>query len=96
MSDVKMRAALALADDAFREAMREAGAKNYDRSLYDLIRAFVSSHDRYRRAARWSHVSERSGHGSGFSAALCRAFDLDPDEMVGGIEADETEDNDDD
>lgn len=35
------------------------------------------------RMVRWAAVKEVFGHGSGVSASLCRAFGLDPDEMVG-------------
>ena len=35
---------------------------------------------------RWSLVGSALGHGSGVSAAICRALDLDPDELVSGAD----------
>ena len=37
------------------------------------------------RVPRWSHVGKITGHGSGYSAAICLEFGQDPDEIVGGL-----------
>jgi len=34
---------------------------------------------------RWSHVSDITCHGGGYSAAICREFGADPEEYVGGL-----------
>jgi hypothetical protein len=36
------------------------------------------------RKVRWAHVSDATGLGSNKSAELCRRFERDPDELVGG------------
>ena len=40
------------------------------------------------RVPRWSHVGSITGHGSGYSAAICLEFGEDPDELVGGLKDD--------
>lgn len=37
-----------------------------------------------KRKVRWAHVSDATGLGSNKSAELCRRFERDPDELVGG------------
>lgn len=37
-----------------------------------------------RPLTRWAHVVAATGLGSTSSAALCRRFDFDPDELIGG------------
>jgi len=37
---------------------------------------------RARTVPRWSAVGSVTGHGSGYSFALCRWADLDPEELV--------------
>lgn len=50
----------------------------------DLVeRAVMGTRCRPGIKARWCHIHDAFGLGSGFSAALCRAFGLDPDEEVG-------------
>lgn len=40
------------------------------------------------RVPRWSHVGSITGHGSGYSAAICVEFGMDPDEIIGGLKDD--------
>ena len=52
----------------------------------DLLRRLVENigTDRPPRA-RWAHVVQQLGHGSGVSIAICKALGLDPDEEVGTL-----------
>lgn len=57
----------------------------------DMLRKLVEGIGSERPPApRWAHVMARLGHGSGVSAGICRALDLDPDEIV-GVTAEECE-----
>jgi len=58
------------------------------KSLLTLVEMAVRCAGRgaQRRGSRWWHVSEALGQGSTSSIALCRHFDLDPDEQLGGCE----------
>lgn len=50
----------------------------------DLLRKLIENiGDGLGPFPRWSHVSALVGHGSGVSQAICRALDLDPDEVIG-------------
>ena len=45
-----------------------------------------AGHDAAERSIRWSSVGALFGLGSTSATALCRRFDVDPDEQVGGCE----------
>lgn len=50
----------------------------------DLVERAVRGAERLTgRFPRWSHVGRIFSIGSGSATALCRRFDLDPDEVVG-------------
>jgi hypothetical protein len=55
-----------------------------EKTLLTVIRNCSSpvTSKRQRTIPRWSAVSKVTGHGSGYSAELCRWAGLDPDEMV--------------
>lgn len=48
----------------------------------ELVRRVVQSAGGQGRP-NWSHVADRFCVGSGVAAALCRRFNVDPDEVVG-------------
>jgi hypothetical protein len=62
-----------------------------DFSEIDAMRSVLARVVRYagknsiNQAPRWSHVGAATGHGSGYSAAICAEFGADPDEIIGGL-----------
>jgi hypothetical protein len=66
---------MANSDFSTPEAMREILARVVEYAGRNSIK----------RVPRWSHVGSITGHGSGYSADICREFGADPDELVGGL-----------
>lgn len=50
--------------------------------LKQAVRSARTHHESRARRPRWSHVADAFGVGSSLSMALCRRFDLDPEEKI--------------
>ncbi len=69
------------------ERLRAEGWPCDDRTPEDLLRRIIQTHGTpvkrpYTGIPRWSLISRLTGHGSGYSAAMCRWAGVDPDQMM--------------
>ncbi len=66
----------------FRERLAAALNAQDERALWGVVAN--AGRLSAERKVRWAHVSDATGLGSNKSAELCRRFERDPDELVGG------------
>lgn len=72
--------------DAIAARLRAEGWPS-DRTPEETLRRIIQTHGTparrpYTGVPRWSLISQLTGHGSRYSAAICRWADVDPDQMM--------------
>ena len=70
-----------------REYVKRAAWPCDTRTPEDVLRWVIQTHGTpvkrpYTGIPRWSLISQLTGHGSGYSAAMCRWAGVDPDQMM--------------
>ena len=68
-----------MAENSTEEKLRTSVFEDTPEFFLALSKRFVQNCRPRRHMPRWAVVSERCGHGSTYSIAICRYFGLDPD-----------------